>query len=85
MALAEPSIVGKKIERTVYNHYDFYPSGLGKKLIKWLKANLRRLDVIIQRVEALKAIDAPQNPPKMRSPFSMSHVQIGPEWKHSIS
>jgi len=58
------TLVAKKKEKTVYNHFDSYPSGLGDILLKWLKANLHRIDEVIQQVEGLKAIDKSTKPTK---------------------
>jgi hypothetical protein len=49
-------------EKTAYNHFDSYPSGLGAEVLGWLHAARDSLDAVRDRVVALRVVD-PQSTP----------------------
>lgn len=56
------TFVADGVEKTSYNQFDSYPSGLGAEMLTWLRAALDARDVLQERVAALWVVDEDSKP-----------------------
>ena len=50
------------VEKTVYNHWDSYPSSLGVKMVEWLRHAGQDLPTLRRRVDALRMVSPDMDP-----------------------
>lgn len=78
------TFVAGGVEKTVYNHFDSYPTGLGVTVLDWLRSPSWDLATVRAQVEALRLVDDSDEPtPEEREQFAHladPGVSTGRDW-----